>query len=387
MTDNDPYQDIRPYYDNEIRPVLNRLLETPEFISSIAGFAYPRLRRFFPGLLDALTRRRLRAQLRAVHDVAGMQDVIAGYMDKMIERTTTGLTHSGLDALPKEQSFLFISNHRDIAMDPAFVNYMLYHSGHDTLYIAIGDNLLKRPFVTDLMRLNKSFIVRRSLKGRELFKSSKLLSEYIDYLVGKQNNVWIAQREGRAKDGIDRTDTALLKMLGMSRKKEGLAAALNALNIVPVSISYELDPCDELKAVELQQKAEHGSFEKDEKSDIHSIVTGMVGNKGRVHVAFGELLRFDEEADDSVIASQIDQQVLSHYRIQSSNVLAVRMLAEQSNDFMSQLSEEGQQFIEQYSLPADMAGAFAERIEAMPEKARSYALQMYANPVISRYPA
>lgn len=387
MTDNDPYQDIRPYHDNEIRPVLDRLLETPEFISSIAGFAYPRLRRLFPVLLDALTRRRLKSQLRPVHDVSGMQDVIAGYMDKMIERTTTGLTHSGLDALPKGQSFLFISNHRDIAMDPAFVNYMLYHSGHDTLYIAIGDNLLKRPFVTDLMRLNKSFIVRRSLKGRELLKSSKLLSEYIDYLVGRQNNVWIAQREGRAKDGIDRTDTALLKMLGMARKKEGLAAALNALNIVPVSISYELDPCDELKAVELQQKAEHGFFEKDEKSDIHSIVTGMIGNKGRVHVAFGDLLKFDEDADDEAIAALIDQQVLSHYRIQSSNVLAVRMLDEQSSDIMSKLSEAGQQFIRQYSLDAGIETAFRDRILAMPDKAQQYALQMYANPVISRYPS
>lgn len=387
MTDIDPYQDIRPYHDHEIRPVLDRLLDTPEFISSIAGFAYPRVSRFMPGILNALTRRRLRSQLRSVNDVAAMQDVIAGYMDKMIERTTTGLTHSGLDALPKGQSFLFISNHRDIAMDPAFVNYMLYHSGHDTLYIAIGDNLLKRPFVTDLMRLNKSFIVRRSLKGRELLKSSKLLSEYIDYLVGLQNNVWIAQREGRAKDGIDRTDTALLKMLGMARKKEGLPAALNALNIVPVSISYELDPCDELKAVELQQKDEHGFFEKDEKSDIHSIVTGMVGNKGRVHVAFGELLKFDPGADDEDIAQLIDQQVVSHYRIQSSNVLAVRMLAEQSGDIMSKLSDEGQQYIQGYSPDVGLTDSFRARIEAMPAKAQPYALQMYANPVISRFPA
>lgn len=387
MTDSDPYQDIRPYHDSEIRPVLDRLLDTPEFISSIASFAYPTVSRFVPGILNTLTRRRLKSQLQSVNDVSGMQDVIAGYMDKMIERTTTGLTHSGLDLLPKGQSFLFISNHRDIAMDPAFVNYMLYHSGHDTLYIAIGDNLLKRPFVTDLMRLNKSFIVRRSLKGRELLKSSKLLSQYIDHLVGNQHNVWIAQREGRAKDGIDRTDTALLKMLGMARKKEGLAAALNALNIVPVSISYELDPCDELKAVELQQKDEHGFFEKDEKSDIHSIVTGMVGNKGRVHVAFGELLKFAPEAEDDDIAALIDQQVLTHYRIQSSNVLAIRMLAEDSPEMMGKLSAEGQQFIQEYSVDAGLAAAFKARISAMPAKAQPYALHMYANPVIGRYPA
>ena len=159
------------------------------------------------------------------------------------------------------------------------------------------------------------------------------------------------------------------------------------LNIVPVSISYELDPCDELKAVELQQKDEHGFFEKDEKSDIHSIVTGMVGNKGRVHVAFGELLKFEQGADDDAIAALIDQQVVSHYRIQSSNVLAVRMLTRQSPEIMEKLSAEGHQFIQEFNVDAGLADAFTARIQAMPEKAQSYALQMYANPVISRFPA
>src|SRR5690606_21760891 len=190
------------------------------------------------------------------------------------------LTNSGLDKLSHDKSYLFISNHRDIAMDPAFVNYMLYHAGFDTLFIAIGDNLLKRPFVNDLMRLNRSFIVKRSLKGRELLKSSKQLSEYIHHCIAENRNVWIAQREGRAKDGVDRTETALLKMLGMARRPEGLAEALKPLHIVPVSISYEFDPCDALKGNELYQKTELGSYQKDDQSDINSIVTGMIGYKG-----------------------------------------------------------------------------------------------------------
>jgi glycerol-3-phosphate O-acyltransferase len=209
-------------------------------------------------------------------------------------------------------------------MDPAFVNYMLYHAGFETLQIAIGDNLLKRPFVTDLMRLNKSFIVRRSLKGRDLLKSSKQLSEYIHYCIGTGRSVWIAQREGRAKDGVDRTDTALLKMLALARRDEGLMAALNALHIVPVAISYEFDPCDLLKADELYQKSEHGTYQKTDQSDIHSIVTGMVGFKGHVHVSFGtEITLSSDDADDA--AAQVDAQIIQNYLLQSTNHLAVQV--------------------------------------------------------------
>ncbi len=244
----DKYKEIRPYFDHEIRPVLDRLITNPEFLSSIASFYAPKLSRLAPGVMRMIARRKLRGQVESVHDVATMQDVIAGYMYKMIEDTTTGLTHSGLDGLDSERSYLFVSNHRDITMDPAFVNYMLYHAGNRTVQIATGDNLLKKPFVSDLMRLNKSFIVRRSLKGRELLRSLTLLSEYMHHSIEQNNHVWIAQREGRAKDGVDRTEAALLKMLGMYQRKQPLSESLARLHIVPVSISYEYDACDVLKA-------------------------------------------------------------------------------------------------------------------------------------------
>ena len=380
----DPFKDIRPYHDDEVRPVLDGLLSNPEFIRSIASFSYPRFYRLAPGLLCWLTRRKLTVQLKNVNSVKSMQAVIAVYMDEMIERTTAALTHSGLDKLSPQKSYLFISNHRDIAMDPAFVNYMLYHAGFDTLFIAIGDNLLKRPFVTDLMRLNRSFIVRRSLKGRELLKSSKQLSEYIHHCIAEQRNVWIAQREGRAKDGIDRTETALLKMLGMAKRPVGLAQALAPLHIVPVSISYEFDPCDGLKGSELYQKTELGSFQKDEQSDINSIVTGMVGYKGRVHVAFGEELVLETD-DDQQIASLIDQQIIQSYQMQQTNLIALRKLRAIDPDYVPVLNEEGEALLADFAPAADVQARFDARLDALDEKVRPYVLKMYANPVISRY--
>jgi 1-acyl-sn-glycerol-3-phosphate acyltransferase len=383
----DPFKEIRPYYDEEVRLVLDRLLADNDFIRSIGSFSFPRLVRWMPGLMSFLTRQKLTRQLKNVNSVAAMQDVIAVYMDQMIERTTLALTHSGIDRLSREKSYLFVSNHRDIAMDPAFVNYMLYHAGFDTLYIAIGDNLLKRPFVTDMMRLNKSFIVKRSLKGRELLKSSKLLSEYIHHCIAENRNVWIAQREGRAKDGVDRTDTALLKMLAMARRPEPLAEALKALHIVPVSISYEFDPCDELKGAELYQKYETGSYTKDEQSDINSIVNGMIGFKGRVHVAFGNEIELVGDDDDEAVAALIDDQIINNYLIQQTNVLAMQRLRTDYPIRIPDLKPEYSRFESAMSFDAKVTQRFNERISAMDTEVRPYVLQMYANPVVSRFAA
>lgn len=373
----DQFQDIRPYHDAEVRPVIDSLLRNPELISSIASFGVPKLYRWLPMLARFVTKQKLTAQLKNVNTVKSMQSVIASYMDQMIEKTTSQLTHSGIDHLSPEKSYLFISNHRDIAMDPAFVNYMLYHAGFETVYIAIGDNLLKRPFVTDLMRLNKSFIVKRSLKGRDLLKSSKQLSEYIHYLIENKNNVWIAQREGRAKDGVDQTDTALLKMLSMARREAGLKESLSSLHIVPVAISYEFDPCDTLKADELYQKAELGSYQKDEQSDINSIVTGMVGFKGHVHVAFGEEIRLENDDVDAA-AEKIDRQIVANYLLQSTNYFALQLLSETDETLATEAVPED----------AEISDAskrlMQQRLEASSPNIRPYLLRMYANPVLSR---
>jgi len=264
-------------------------------------------------------------------------------------------------------------------MDPAFVNYMLYHAGCDTLQIAIGDNLLKKPFVTDLMRLNKSFIVRRSLKGRELLKSLSQLSQYMHYCIGNGENVWIAQREGRAKNGIDRTDPALLKMLAMGRRDLPLGESLTQLHIVPVSISYEYDACDVLKARELYAIDTTGSFQKTDQSDIDSIVRGMIGEKGAVHVAFGEELDITSDDPDQ-IAAQIDTQIIHNYRLNDSNHIAVQLLEERGMLEAVDLGE-----IPTRQVSGSSLAAFNERLAQVDETLHKHFLLSYANPVLNRY--
>lgn len=375
----DKYKEIRPYSDHEIRPVLDRLIEDPEFLSSIASFYAPRLSRLMPGVMRAIAQRKLRSQVESVRDVATMQDVIADYMYKMIEDTTTGLTHSGLENLDSERAYLFVSNHRDITMDPAFVNYMLYHAGNRTVQIATGDNLLKKEFVSDLMRLNKSFIVQRSLKGRELLRSLTLLSEYMHHCIEKNNHVWIAQREGRAKDGVDRTEAALIKMLAMYQRKQPLSESLGNLHIVPVSISYEYDACDVLKAQELHQIETTGSFTKNERSDIDSIVAGMIGFKGAVHVAFGEEMQYASD-DPDVVAASIDRQILLNYRLRDSNYIALEML-EAAN--LMPAGAEGLVF-ERATVARESRELFSRRLEKVEPRLHRHYLLSYANPVISR---
>jgi hypothetical protein len=376
----DKYKDIRPYLDSEIRPVLDELIKDPEFLTTIAQFYFPRLTHLMPSAMRFAAKAKLKGQLKSVHNIASMQDVIAQYMDKMIEDTTTALTHSGLENLREGRNYVFISNHRDIVMDPAFVNYMLYHADHETLQIAIGDNLLKKPFVSDLMRLNKSFIVQRSLKGRELLSSLKLMSEYIHHSVANGQNVWIAQSEGRAKDGIDKTDPTLLKMLAMGNREVSLGKSLKKLHIIPVSISYEYDPCDLLKADELYQIAKTGSFEKGESTDINSIVTGMVGFKGAVHVAFGTELKITDDEPEH-IAADIDMQILENYALSDSNYLAISRLKQ---DGMLPLHRLRPGFDAQVISSASEA-FFSERLRQIEPSLVRHWLYSYANPVIGRY--
>lgn len=375
----DKFKEIRPYHDHEIRPVLDRLVTDPEFLSSIASFYAPKMSRLLPGVMRLIARNKLKGQVSSVHDVASMQDVIAGYMYKMIEDTTTSLTHSGLDRLDSERSYLFVSNHRDITMDPAFVNYMLYKAGNRTVQIATGDNLLKKPFVSDLMRLNKSFIVQRSLKGRELLQGLTLLSEYMHHCIEQGSHVWIAQREGRAKDGVDKTEAALLKMLAMFQRKQPLSESLQKLHIVPVSISYEYDACDVLKAEELYALEKTGSFTKNEKSDIQSIVAGMIGFKGAVHVAFGSEMQYESDEPD-VIAASIDSQILENYKLRDSNYIAYELLQEKGL-----LPESADGII--VSIPEIMKESrdlFLNRLGQVDPKLHRHYLLSYANPVISR---
>lgn len=328
-TSVDLYDDIRPFNDDEITAVVERLVNDKELITAIAHFQFPRLSRHFSWAIFPVIRFLLRRKCSNVKTVSEIQNEVVAYMERMISTTTTKVEFSGLEKLTADQNYLFISNHRDIAMDPAFVNWGLRQQGLDTVRIAIGDNLLKKPFVSDLMRLNKSFIVKRSVKGvREMMAAFKALSGYIKHsLAVEKQSIWIAQKEGRAKDGNDQTDPAILKMLYMNGKTQKIPFAeyMTSLNIVPVTISYEYDPNDVAKASEIAQLADSGCYQKSEFEDIDSIVKGIVGFKGVVKVAFGDIVDVQTDNADE-LAVTIDNIIDSNYHLHESNFVAAELL-------------------------------------------------------------
>jgi hypothetical protein len=328
----DEFADIRPYNDTEFQQILERLLAEPDLVKGLAYFMRPNWRGPLRLLARSLVRWRLQKDLTGLESIADFQLWLAGYVEKIINKTTTSLEIKGIDQLDANKSYLWLSNHRDIALDPTLVNYALHLSKKPTGRIAIGDNLLKNPMVGDFMRLNKSFIVRRSIKARrEKFSALQLLSRYIRYSITEGHSVWIAQREGRAKDGIDTTDTAVLKMLSLAGRAENetFAESLLQLNPVPVSISYEFDPCDVIKARELAALHQGEAYLKAVNEDVTSIVTGLMGNKGRVQVSFGEEISPKLFNSAEMLAVEIDRQIVNGYACFPINYAAHQLLAQQ----------------------------------------------------------
>ncbi|MEG1079404.1 MAG: 1-acyl-sn-glycerol-3-phosphate acyltransferase [Pseudomonas sp.] len=373
---------IRPYDDAEVPAVLARLLSDPAFLDILTHFRFPRFAGAFGWMLKPLIARRLRKEFAGVSCVSTLQDKVEYYVDHTIERATDGVTYTGVELLKSGTAYLFLANHRDIVMDPAFVNYAVYHAGLPTPRIAIGDNLLQKPFVSDMMRLNKSFIVHRSISGRrEKLAAYQLLSAYINHSIRNDGqSIWIAQAEGRAKDGDDRTDSAILKMFHMSRKDEPFGAVIQSLNLSPVSISYEYDPCDQAKARELYIRATTGSYSKAPGEDDLSIAQGITGYKGRVHINFAPPVTAFFE-DTKQLAAEIDRQILAGYRLFPVHYLAYAQWAKA--DPALQVPAAAQVF------PADeLARAKAEwqrRLDACPAEQRPYLVQQYATPVRNQY--
>ncbi len=373
------FDDIRPYRDVEVRPVLDRLVADPELVATLLTMKFPRLWPQLHWLARPLIRRAVRRAFAGVQSVADFQELIRVQLERLAQRVTRGVTVSGVEKLSPGVGYLFISNHRDIAMDPALLDLVLVRRGLDTVRIAIGDNLLTKAFASELMRLNKSFIVKRAVSGRrDKLAALKQLSAYIRHSICDERcSVWIAQREGRAKDGIDRTDTALLKMLALSRVPgQSFAEAIGDLNIVPVAISYELDPCDVDKARELHARRTVGAYQKQEHEDLASIYKGIVGAKGHVHVAFGELIR-PAPADDDQLAAAIDRQIIAAYRLQPTHLMAWETL----------YGRDARVEVWKRELAVhdwrDEEAEFGARLATVPEPEREIFLEMYANPVSS----
>jgi hypothetical protein len=315
-------------------------------------------------------------------------NLVYKFVTDLAKKTTFSLTFSGRSRLPKDKKpCTFISNHRDIVLDPSFLNIMLFDVGYGMTQVAIGNNLLIRPWIKTIVRLINSFIVKRNVPVRQMLEVSKELSTYIRHTITvTKDSIWIAQREGRAKDSNDRTQGSILKMLNMSGDKD-MVSNLMDLNIVPVSISYEYDPCDYLKAKEFQQKRDDPNFTKSQRDDLLSMETGLLCNKGRVHFSVGtpindELVKLDPSTMEKnelvcTIAGLIDKEIFKHYHFYPCNYIAYDMLT-RTNRFSEYYSLKDKQHFEKY-----LQGQLDKIVLLNKDEdfLRTKILEMYSNPL------
>jgi hypothetical protein len=375
----DPYQDIRPYSDEEVCEVLERLGRSVPLHQALVEYQFPRSPRLFRTLLTKLVGFQLRRHFGPVTTIAAFQEWLTQWVYELVETTTTDVEISGLDELWGGGPYLWISNHRDIAMDPTLVNYALMKHAWATAHIAIGDNLLQNAVVADLMRLNKSFIVKRSAESnREKLKELQRLSAYVRDSMAAGHSIWIAQREGRAKDNRDQTDTAVLKMLALSGRDEKLpfVDAMRRLNPVPVVVQYEWDPCDVMKARELVALDDHGSYEKKPGEDTSSMLTGLRGHKGRVRISFGQPMMADDMQDAMTMAVRADEQMLAMRQVFPANYAALRLLQQEFGLYREVMTK----YPDGLELPLKM---MRQRCEGEADAVKVKLLTNYAAPLIA----
>ena len=315
---------IRPFEPEELPAAYDRLVANPQF-RAVVGMLYPQVP------FEALEKKMRACNTSMEFQLAFCYD----FLEMLMAKASLGLDIN-VDAIDVSKRFTFVSNHRDIVLDSALLDKLLVDAGFKTTCeIAIGDNLLSLPWVKDLVRINKSFIVERSLQPREMLLASKRLSEYMHFVIQEKNdNVWIAQREGRAKDSDDRTQPAILKMMAMGGTGTP-SERLQQLHIVPLSISYEFDPCDFLKAREFQLRRDNPEWKKGKNDDVVSMQTGIMGFKGHVHYhcapcidEYLQQLPADTPKTEffDIVAAHIDSEIHRNYRLYPSNYIAADML-------------------------------------------------------------
>ena len=392
------FDEIRPYEAGELRQAFEDLLNDRQFNAIMKGFA--------PWLPKTVRNGLLRMLFRGVKTPLDFQlRFMKPVVNYIIRKHTDGCTFddsslrvnsehtSQLSTLNSQLRYTFISNHRDIVLDSAFLDVKLIEAGHPTtVEIGIGDNLLIYTWIKRLVRMNKAFTVRRGLTPKEMLRSSQLMSSYIHYAVTqKKENIWIAQREGRAKDSDDRTQESVLKMLAMGGPVVVNSSlftphsSLKELNIVPLTISYEYDPCDYLKAQEFQQKRDNPSFRKSKQDDLDNMKTGIFGYKGRVHYHCGtpinawinELQGLPKNEFYGELARRMDREIHAGYRIYPSNYVAADLLSGK-NTFAGHYTAKDKQTFERY-----LQGQLDKIIIPNRDEAflRERMLTMYANPL------
>jgi 1-acyl-sn-glycerol-3-phosphate acyltransferase len=321
------FDDIRPLNNDEVPGALEELASSEGLHNALLYISpNPDWEQFAQALRQCKTKEQFKREFSypAVMEIA--------------RQTTFSLTLSGRSRIPEGKACTFISNHRDIVLDAAFLNALLIDIGYGTsTQVAIGDNLLIQPWIDTIVRMNNCFIVKRDLSIRQLLKSSVQLSAYIRHTIrDTKDSIWIAQREGRAKDSNDQTQTSVLKMLNMAGDYDHPLRNLMELNIVPIAISYEYDPCDYLKAKEFQQKRDNPDFVKSKRDDLFNMETGILNNKGRVHFSIGspindklallESKNLDKNALMTEIAEIIDKEIYKRYRFYPCNYIAHDLL-------------------------------------------------------------
>lgn len=372
------FDSIRPYEPEELPQAFERLLADGQF-RQVLAYALPDLP--FESVRDKM--------LSCKTNLEFQLSFCYGFVQSLVDKLTAGCDMD-VSSVDKAGRYTFVSNHRDIVLDSGFLDKLLIDNGFKTTCeIAIGDNLLALPWVKDLVRVNKSFIVRRGLSPRETLMASKLMSDYMHFVIEeKHDNIWIAQREGRAKDSDDRTQPAILKMMAIGGGKGDVVEKLRRLHIVPLAISYEYDPCDYLKAKEFQQKRDIEGWKKSAEDDIISMKTGILGYKGRVHYQCApcidgwlDTLGGDIPKADvfDVIAEHIDHEIHRNYRLYPSNYIALDMLRGDSAN-AGEYTDKDKAVFEKY-----LAGQLA-KID-LPGKDEPFLMErmlvMYANPAIN----
>lgn len=382
--DRKEFDEIRPYERGEMKQAFEELINDRQFSLLLKGFV--------PWLPKAVRNGLLRLAFIGVKTPLDFQlRFMKPVVWHFVRKYTDGLSFedSNINSHLNER-YTFVSNHRDIVLDSAFLDVSLNKKGYPTtVEIGIGDNLLIYPWIKRLVRMNKAFTVRRGLTAHEMMRSSQLMSSYIHYAVTqKKENIWIAQREGRAKDSDDRTQESVLKMLAMG-------GDLKELNIVPLTISYEFDPCDYLKAQEFQQKRDNPNFKKSKQDDLDNMKTGIFGYKGRVHYQCGtpinewidELRDLPKNEFFKAVAQRMDLEIHRHYSLYPCNYIALDLL--ENAGVSSTGSLENTSFASHYT-PSDVT-RFEEYLSAqlakikIPNKDESFLhermLTMYANPL------
>lgn len=365
---------IRPFYDAEVNENIKSSVNHP-MMKAIMNFTFPELE-------DDVWKE----QLRRTFSIRDFQcNFIYHALQKVLEKSSDGLTTSGFEKLEKNTSYLFISNHRDIILDTSLLNSCLFDHGLVMTASAIGDNLVKRDFMNTLAKLNRNFLVQRGLSPRELLQSSKLMSEYIGQLLLRENrSVWIAQREGRTKDGNDATHSGVLKMLGMGSDEKDLMQYFKKLKVVPVSISYEYDPTDALKMPQLMAEAKDEIYVKEKNEDFVNLLSGIIGQKKRIHIHVGEVL--DKELDliaaendntnkqVQALAQAIDDSILQSYKLWPTNYIAYDLL-NKTNTYSNHYTENEKSLFER---------RLEMKIDISNEMMVESFLNMYANPVVNK---